>query len=207
MEKIFEPFFTTKSKGRGTGLGLSTAYGFLNQSGGNIVVESTLGIGTKFRLFLPPGREDHALSPIREEKVLSNVQHTGTILVVEDNESVRDVAVQMLRRSGYKVVEAADGSLGLLKFEAHPEIDLVFSDIIMPGGLNGIEMAEQMLLIRPDLPILLATGFTERRLREKIENRSDIHCVAKPYDTNQLPQLIAGMLDAAIEKRGRNADS
>jgi PAS domain S-box-containing protein len=207
MEKIFEPFFTTKSKGRGTGLGLSTAYGFLNQSGGNIVVESTQGIGTKFRLFLPPGREDHALSPIREEKVLSNVQHTGTILVVEDNESVRDVAVQMLRRSGYKVVEAADGSLGLLKFEAHPEIDLVFSDIIMPGGLNGIEMAEQMLLIRPDLPILLATGFTERRLREKIENRSDIHCVAKPYDTNQLPQLIAGMLDAAIEKRGRNADS
>lgn len=207
MEKIFEPFFTTKSKGRGTGLGLSTVYGFLNQSGGNIVVESTQGVGTKFRLFLPPGEEDYAHSPKSEEKILSDAQHTGTILVVEDNESVRDVAVQMLRRSGYEVVEAADGSLGLLKFEAHPEIDLVFSDIVMPGGLNGIEMAEQMLLVRPDLPILLATGFTERRLREKIENRSDIHCVAKPYDTNRLPQLIAGMLDAAIEKRERSAES
>jgi PAS domain S-box-containing protein len=201
-EKIFEPFFTTKSKGRGTGLGLSTVYGFLNQSGGNIVVESQLGVGTKFRLFLPPGREDLTFTAAKENKVMSSAQHAGTILVVEDNESVRDVAVQMLRRAGYKVIEAADGSLGLLKFEAHPEIDLVFSDVIMPGGLNGIEMAEQMLLLRADLPILLATGFTEKRLRDKIENRSDIHCVAKPYDTNKLPQLIAGMLDTAIKNRG-----
>ena len=203
-EKIFEPFFTTKSKGRGTGLGLSTVYGFLNQSGGNIVVESQQGVGTKFRLFLPPGREDLTFIAEKEDKMMSGVQHTGTILVVEDNESVRDVAVQMLRRAGYKVIEAANGSLGLLKFEAHPEIDLVFSDVIMPGGLNGIEMAEQMLLLRADLPILLATGFTEKRLRDKIENRSDIHCVAKPYDTNKLPQLIAGMLDTAIKNRGTN---
>lgn len=204
-EKIFEPFFTTKSKGRGTGLGLSTVYGFLNQSSGNIVVESQLGVGTKFRLFLPPGREDLTFTAAKENKVMSSAQHAGTILVVEDNESVRDVAVQMLRRAGYKVIEAADGSLGLLKFEAHPEIDLVFSDVIMPGGLNGIEMAEQMLLLRADLPILLATGFTEKRLRDKIENRSDIHCVAKPYDTNKLPQLIAGMLDTAIKNRGTSA--
>ena len=194
-EKIFEPFFTTKSKGRGTGLGLSTVYGFLNQSGGGIQVNSKLGEGTSFRLYLPPSREDLRHSAEGQEPPKKRKRHAGTVLIVEDNESVRDVAVQMLRSMGYRVIEASDGSLGLLKFEAHPEIDLVFSDVVMPGGLNGVEMAQKILALAPDTPILLATGFIDRDLRAQVATNPELRCIAKPYDTNEIPQLIATMLD------------
>ncbi len=196
-DKIFEPFFTTKSKGRGTGLGLSTVYGFITQSGGSLTVDSAPGKGTHFKLYLPAGRTDLE-TKLRENTVpLSSKSHSGIILVVEDNDSVRDVAVQMLRRVGYRVIEATDAALGLMKFDAHPEIDFVFSDIIMPGGINGIAMAEKMLAMRPQTPILLATGYIERELRLKLEQHPSIRSIAKPYNTNEIPHIIASMLDEA----------
>ena len=194
-DKIFEPFFTTKSKGRGTGLGLSTVFGFVTQSGGTLTVESEVGVGTTFRLTLPPGRPDLQEEQPETTLPLAVEAHSGTVLVVEDNDSVREVAVQMLRSVGYRVIEASDGSLGLLKFDAHPEIDCVFSDIIMPGGINGIEMAEKILQIRPSTPILLATGFIEKELRARIHGHPKIRCIPKPYNTNEIPHLIAKMRD------------
>ena len=198
-QKIFEPFFTTKSKGRGTGLGLSTVYGFLNQSGGDITVESELGVGTTFKLYLPPKKDDLVSTQKTSPQIHASQQQTGTVLVVEDNDNVRDVAVQTLKASGYRIIEASDGAMGLLKFEAYPELDMVFSDIIMPGALNGLEMAEKFLKIRPEIPILLATGFIERELRERVDNHPSIRCISKPYDTNELPRLIASMIEQAKE--------
>ena len=198
--KIFEPFFTTKRKDRGTGLGLSTVYGFLTQSGGAISVESELDKGTTFRLYLPQRREEFDAQVQDTTPACSLGGRSETLLVVEDNDNVREVAVEMLRREGYRIIEASDGSFGLLQFEAHPEIDMVFSDIVMPGGMNGIDMAEQMLTLRPHIPVLLATGYIEPNLRGRIDRHRFLRCVAKPYDTNALPQLIGDMIDQARRK-------
>lgn len=206
-QKIFEPFFTTKSKGRGTGLGLSTVYGFLNQSGGDITVESELGVGTTFKLYLPPKRDDLEGVAKAPRQNLGPVRQSGTLLVVEDNDSVRDVAVQALKSAGYRVIEASDGAMGLLKFEAYPELKMVFSDIVMPGAWNGLEMAEHILEMRPEIPILLATGFIERELRERVDSHPSIRCISKPYDTNELPLLIASMIEQAEKTAATLQDS
>lgn len=194
QRQIFEPFFTTKEKNRGTGLGLSTVYGFLRQSGGNITVKSLMGEGTTFNLYLPISTEGASTSTLINELVESEVNYTGTILVVEDDENVRDVAVNMLTEAGYVVITATDGPAGLEKFRENPEIDLVFSDVIMPGGMTGIEMAEQILQLRPELPILLTTGYTEKSLKDRILESSNIVCVPKPYDTNELPKYVNSMM-------------
>lgn len=194
QKQIFEPFFTTKEKHQGTGLGLSTVYGFLRQSGGNITVHSRMGEGTTFHLYLPMVAE-----PVRAQQELPvavdpDATYAGTILVVEDNANVRDVACQMLTNAGYDVISAENGPMGLKMFEQNPDVDLVFSDVIMPGGMTGIDMAEKILEIRPDKPILLTTGYTEKALKDRILEFKNIVCVAKPYDTNELPKYVHSMM-------------
>ena len=194
QKKIFEPFFTTKEKNQGTGLGLSTTYGFLRQSGGNITVDSILGQGTTFRLFLPiTGEQTSAPEPV---KIVRNekASYEGKILVVEDNESVRDVASQMLQTIGFDVITAHNGSSGLREYKTNPDVDLVFSDVIMPGGMTGVELATKILEISPGLPILLATGYAEKELKDKLIHHKNVVLVAKPYDTNELPDLINSMM-------------
>ena len=119
-----------------------------------------------------------------------------TILVVEDNPGVRDLAVQMLTMNGYQVLEACDAKTGLDVFHRHPEIDLVFTDIIMPGGVSGIEMAKQILAEQPEALILLATGYQEKgkALQEHAAKSENIAAVSKPYDVNEIPELVATML-------------
>ena len=194
QKKIFEPFFTTKEKDQGTGLGLSTTYGFLRQSGGNITVDSTLGQGTTFRLFLPiTGELSSAPEPV---KIIRNekASYEGKILVVEDDENVRDVASHMLRAAGFDVITAHNGSSGLREYKTNPDIDLVFSDVIMPGGMTGVELAIKILEISPGLPILLATGYAEKELKDQISDHKNVVLVAKPYDTNELPDLINSLI-------------
>lgn len=194
QKKIFEPFFTTKEKNEGTGLGLSTTYGFLRQSGGNITVDSILGQGTTFRLFLPiTGEATSAPRPVKIIKT-EKANYHGKILVVEDDESVRDVASHMLQTVGYDVITAHNGSSGLREFKTNPDIDLVFSDVIMPGGMTGVELATRILELSPNLPILLATGYAEKELKDKLVNHKNVILVAKPYDTNELPDLINSMM-------------
>lgn len=194
QKKIFEPFFTTKEKNQGTGLGLSTTYGFLRQSGGNITVDSILEQGTTFRLFLPiTGEQTTAPEPV---KIVRNekASYEGKILVVEDDESVRDVASHMLQTVGFDVISAHNGSSGLREYKTNPDIDLVFSDVIMPGGMTGVELATKILEISPRLPILLATGYAEKELKDQLADHKNVVLVAKPYDTNELPDLINSMM-------------
>ena len=194
QKQIFEPFFTTKEKNQGTGLGLSTVYGFLRQSGGNITVNSRVGEGATFHLYLPV-----AAVPVRSQRkppvtLDSDITYAGTILVVEDNASVREVACQMLTNAGYQVISADNGPAGLRKFQENPNVDLVFSDVIMPGGMTGIDMAEEILKLSPDKPILLTTGYTEKALKDRILEFKNIVCVSKPYDTNELPKYVHSMM-------------
>ncbi len=191
---VFEPFFTTKSPERGTGLGLSTVYGFLKQSGGNITVSSKLNQGTVFRLYVPAA-SPKGVAPTVPPLQAPDKKYQGTILVVEDDDNVRSVAAHMLVDAGFEVVTAKDGPSGLQQFNNNPEIDLVFSDIIMPGGMTGIEMAKHILKKKPNAPILLATGYTEQSLKDSIPKTENVICVPKPYDTNELPRVASSLID------------
>jgi len=194
QDKVFDPFFTTKAMGEGSGFGLCTAFGFLQQSGGNISVKSRQGEWTRFTLHLPVAIEDsstHQTGPARSK---TDVHYSGTVLLVEDDSGVRDVATQLLLEAGFSVIAANDGNSGLERFNNNPNIDLVFSDIMMPGGMNGIDMAKRILQEKPTTPILLATGYTQQSLKDKIDESDHITCISKPYDTEKLPGLINSMM-------------
>ncbi|MEX0962837.1 MAG: response regulator [Pseudohongiellaceae bacterium] len=126
-------------------------------------------------------------------------KNSGTILVVEDEAGVRDVAVQMLKFTGFKVIEAVDAQSGLEQFNQNPDIDLVFTDVIMPGGTSGIEMVKSMLAKKPHTLILLATGYSAKAeaLVNTASKSENIGVVAKPYDINKIPTLISGMIENA----------
>ena len=195
-ERIFEPFFTTKEKDSGTGLGLATVYGFIRQSGGNIVVDSEKGEWTTFKVYLPVA-ETVAISrreaPL-QSTISSDGSFSGKILVVEDNAGVREVALHALQEAGYEVIAAEDGHEGIARFEENDDIDAIFSDVIMPGGLTGIDMAERILELAPRMPILLATGYTEKSLKDRMLDTSQVVFISKPYDVNELPGLIDSLM-------------
>ena len=166
-KRAFEPFFTTKPAGVGTGLGLSMVYGFVKQSGGNVQIESEAGQGTAIRIFLPM-----AEPPVRKTAAGRSAQTADgmpegseSILVVEDDARVRKVTVARLRSLGYQVIVADNAADGLDALGRHPEIELVFTDIVMPGGMNGDALAKAARTARPDIKVLFTSGYAERRLR------------------------------------------
>lgn len=197
QDKIFDPFFTTKKAGAGSGFGLSTAYGFMQQSGGSIAVHSRPGEGATFVLQIPLAKGE--MLPVGESDLIDSdeLMHSGTILVVEDDERIREIACMALMDAGYKIITAENGQTGLEKFREHPNIDLVFSDIIMPGGITGIELAKQILQQHPRMKVLLATGYTQKILRDSIANEKNIVCISKPYDFSALPELIDSLINEA----------
>jgi PAS domain S-box-containing protein len=189
---IFEPFFTTKSPGKGTGLGLSMVFGFLKQSGGHVGVYSELGVGTTFRLYLPRAAADtKAPAPRLEPSV-----HGGseTILLVEDNEALRRVAARQLRKLGYRLVLADDGPSALRILEDTP-VDLLFSDVVMPGGISGFELARTVLARWPDTRVLLASGFPEARHERGNALPPDVRLLTKPYRKEELARRLREALD------------
>lgn len=194
---IFDPFFTTKDSDKGSGLGLSTVYGFIKQSGGSITVHSEINKGTTFKVYLPVSEQlsEPSVIPVHPEQ---NTKFQGTVLVVEDDDEVRSVAAQILIGAGFEVITAKDGNMGLELFNSHPEIDLVFSDIIMPGGMSGIEMAKLILQKMPNKPILLVTGYTDKKLDNKIPNQKNIICLPKPFDADELPKVIDSLIGASL---------
>ncbi len=193
-EKIFEPFFTTKGQNQGTGLGLSTVYGFIKQSGGNITVESELNVGTTFKLYIPVTEQPLKVQTHLSPSEVMDASFEGIVLVVEDDKEVRKIGIDTLESAGFKVFSASDAASGLEQFFAHPEIQLVFSDVIMPGDKNGIEMAETMLSERPSIPIILVTGYAEKSSKERILENTNVQIIAKPYDIDELPILVAKTL-------------
>jgi PAS domain S-box-containing protein len=196
-EKIFEPFFTTKEKGKGTGLGLSTVFGFMKQSGGHVSVYSEVGHGTTFKLLVPEAKGERAAAAAAAPDNSPPVDrhHRGTVLVVEDEEAVRQIAVTMLASAGFDIVEASTGRSGLEAFARHPGIDAVFSDVIMPGGMTGPEMVKAIRQSRPEIPVLFASGYAEHALRDRDAMLEHARFIAKPYDVERLPGHIGSLLE------------
>ncbi|NVK17152.1 MAG: PAS-domain containing protein [Methylocystaceae bacterium] len=197
MERMFEPFFSTKEKGPNSGLGLSMIYGFVRQSQGHIQVDSTTGSGTTFRIVLPRSRETQTIEP-KTKRNLKLPQGSERILLVEDDPGVRGFASTSLRRLGYEVVAAADGHEALGILEMDQAFDLLFSDIEMPGGLNGINMAEQIREKLPDLPVLFMSGYPDKVMDQTGIFQGQLDLIAKPFERLELANRIRAALDRNI---------
>jgi PAS domain S-box-containing protein len=182
LSKIFDPFFTTKAIGKGTGLGLSQVHGFAHQAGGTVKVASELGKGTTMTILLP--REHAGLSVADVEGVETG--GSGTVLLVDDNPEVAAVSTNLLEQLGYTVRRVDNAEAALREIE-RDGIDLVFSDIVMPGKMDGLSLARHIKTVRPQLPILLATGYSDAA----VNVRGDFPILRKPYEIHQLSQAIA----------------
>jgi PAS domain S-box-containing protein len=199
LARAFEPFFTTKPTGRGTGLGLSQVFGFVRQSGGFVRLESATGRGTTVRIYLPRFEAVDAagLAPSRqpEPMVLSGVQATGTVLVVEDEADVREMIVRMLRELGCQVLEAGDGPAGLKIVQSGERLDMLVTDIGLPG-LNGRQLADAAREKRPELPVILITGYAGRALEDG-ELAPGMEVVRKPFALPALANRVRVLLAEA----------
>ena len=195
-DRIFEPFFTTKEIGKGTGLGLSMVHGFVKQTGGHIKVYSELGHGTTLKIYLPRADDDEEMSSEPGMRGLLRVAvGVETILVVEDDPHVRVLTAQQLRRFGYHVTEAADGPSALRAVEQHGAPDLLFTDVIMPGGLTGRQLADRIKEIKPAIKILFTSGYTEDAILHQGRLDPGVHLLQKPYRSDKLAQKVREVLD------------
>lgn len=192
LNHIFEPFFTTKEPGKGTGLGLSMVFGFMKQSGGHINAYSEAGHGTTFRLYLPRAT---AAADVPVEPVVSALTGHETILAVEDNDGLRRVVVRQLNDLGYRVIEAQNGSAALHILEKEP-VDLLFTDIVMPGGLSGYDLAKTAISRWPALKVLLTSGFPETKLNGNGGAPANMRLLTKPYRKDDLARIMREILDA-----------
>jgi CheY-like chemotaxis protein len=182
LDRIFDPFFTTKPVGKGTGLGLSQVHGFTHQAGGTVMVDSELGRGTTVTILLP--RDQASPQAAKAEPADSN--GSGTVLLVEDNPDVAAASISLLEQLGYSVRRVADAEEALREVE-RDGVDLVFSDIVMPGKMDGLGLARRLREIRPDLPVLLATGYSD----VAASVRGDFSILRKPYEIHQLSRALA----------------
>jgi CheY-like chemotaxis protein len=198
VERVFEPFFTTKEVGRGTGLGLSMVYGFVKQSRGHVKIYSEVGHGTSIKLYLP-----RASATVEERvdtggaRLTANPGGDEMILVVEDSATVRQVTVGILRGLGYRVQEAEDGHAALAILKEPGEIDLLFTDLIMPNGIDGQELLRRARALRPGLKALFASGYSEQFLKGRGPGEAGVPLLNKPYRTRSLAEAVRGVLDAA----------
>lgn len=197
LERIFEPFFTTKEIGSGTGLGLSTVYGIIRQTGGYIHVESVVGKGTNFQIYLPEHVSNQAETVTleqKESKVEKDLTGTATILLVEDEDAVRGFAARALKNKGYEVLEAAcaEDALDLIQDE-NPHFDMMITDVIMPEK-DGPTLAREVLAMRPDLPVVFVSGYTEDRFKDEFAEY-DVSFLPKPFTLKQLAERVKDTLD------------
>ncbi len=193
--KAVEPFFTTKEVGRGTGLGLSMVYGFVKQSGGHIKIYSELGEGTTVKMYLP--RLLGTFDEKGDEPLLDAVEAQGseTILVCEDDEDVRAYSAEVLRELGYKVLEAADGFAALALLEAHGPVDLLFTDVVLPGGMTGAELAREAAKLQPDINTLFTTGYARNAIVHHGRLDPGVNLITKPFSYADLAARVRDILD------------
>jgi CheY-like chemotaxis protein len=190
--RAFEPFFTTKEVGKGTGLGLSMVYGFAKQSGGSMQISSEPGHGTAVKLFFPRIDTSQPSEARVADRILSPPAGGETILVVEDHDMVRTHVEKELKELGYRVVAAGDGRKALEILRQSHEVELLFTDVVMPGGLFGPELARQALLLRPDLKILFTSGYSEQPVRPL--DGMEVRILNKPYRRNDLALMLRSVL-------------
>ncbi|OWQ85698.1 hypothetical protein CDN99_21715 [Roseateles aquatilis] len=197
VAKAFDPFFTTKEVGRGTGLGLSQVYGFVKQSGGHVKIYSELGQGTTVKLYFPrhlSETERDAQSDLVPDVPIG--QGNEAVLVVEDEDAVRLLSVDSLRELGYRVFEADGAEAALQVLDAHPDIDLLFTDIVMPG-VNGRKLADEAQRRRPDLKVLFTTGYTRNAVVHNGVLDAGVHLIGKPFTLEELAAQVRKVLDSA----------
>ncbi|MFZ5790002.1 MAG: PAS domain S-box protein [Pseudomonadota bacterium] len=201
LGRVFEPFFTTKPQGKGTGLGLSMVYGFAKQSRGHVKIYSEVGHGTTVRLYLPRAGSGPVVSATGAPVASDDAVPDATILVVEDNAEVRDVTVRQLTELGYRVVEANDGpsALGILR-QGRP-IDLLFTDMVMPGGMTGADLAREAQSLRPGLKVLLTSGFAEASVQGGLPSGGKRNLLSKPYRKRDLARRVGEILRGDGETR------
>ncbi|MBI6561539.1 PAS domain-containing protein [Pseudomonas syringae] len=201
--KAFEPFFTTKAIGAGTGLGLSMVYGFVRQSGGQIRVESIEGQGTSVVMHLPRHTAENAPRPVEPEVIEEPPHHTGeTVLIVDDEPSVRMLVAEVISGLGYNCLEAADAQSGLQILQSDTRIDLLISDIGLPGGMNGREMADAAGDCRPGLPTLFITGYAKTSVLDDCHLRPCTQVLTKPFGLDALAGRVTGLIGADAVARG-----
>ena len=194
--QIFEPFFTTKEKGKGTGLGLSTVYGIVKQSGGNVWVYSEPGLGTTFKIYLPRVEATVESTPV-VKTVATHTAGTETILVVEDEESIRDITKRILVLAGYTVLTAASAGDAMLICEAHTrEIHLLLTDVVMPQ-MGGRGLAERVTSLRPGIKVLYMSGYTDDAIAHHGTLSPGTHFIAKPFSAVDLTKKVREVLESA----------
>ncbi|MGK2852436.1 MAG: PAS domain-containing protein [Candidatus Limnocylindrales bacterium] len=191
--QVFDPFFTTKPAGRGTGLGLSMVYGFVKQSGGHARIYSEVGHGTTVRLYLPRASDEEEVP----ERVTTDAVRGGneTVLLVEDDHLVRSYATESLMALGYRVVAAANGPEALGRLREHDDIALLFTDVIMPGGMNGRQLADAILATRPATRVLFTSGYAEDAIVHHGRLDAGVRLLAKPYRRADLARAVRSALD------------
>ncbi len=198
--KAFEPFFTTKESGKGSGLGLSMVYGFVKQSNGHVKIYSEPGLGTSARLYLPRERAENELGA-EEPRPVAPTGGREKILVVEDDDLVRNFVVEQLEFLGYEVVWAASGPEALERLKQHADIDLLFTDAVMPGGMSGRVLANEAKEMRPDLPVLYTSGYTENAIVHHDRLDPGVQLLQKPYRRQDLARKIRQAIDGADRRR------
>ncbi len=193
LPRVFEPFFTTKEKGKGTGLGLAMVYGFARQSAGHVSIYSEPGHGTTVKLYLPRARGARAeLAEVPAEALAAGTVRGGaeTVLVVEDDEAVRQLACHELRALGYRVIDAASGAQALPLLDAEEPIDLLFTDVVMPGGMSGRQLADEARRRRPGLRVLYTSGYSENAIVHHGRLDTGVQLLPKPYRRADLARAI-----------------
>jgi CheY-like chemotaxis protein len=187
-DKVFEPFFTTKGPGKGTGLGLSMVYGFVKQSGGHIKVYSEEGQGTTIKIYLPPARETDEVLEFTPAAPVEGGQET--ILVVEDDALVRNFVTSQLDSLGYTTLVAGNATEALSLIEQGAALDLLFTDVVMPGTMNGRQLAEEVVKRRPSVKVLFTSGYTENAIFHHGRLDRDIILLPKPYRKADLARMV-----------------
>lgn len=196
VDRIFEPFFSTKAVGSGTGLGLSTVYGIVKQTGGVIFVDSVIQKGTKFRIFLPRHipKEQEEMT-LQEDKHLSDLTGTAHVLLVEDEDAVRMFAARALKDKGYEVIEASNGMEAIEHAKNNDtDIDLIITDVVMPG-MEGPQMINEIRQFMPDVKVIFISGYAEDSFRKKLHNEDNIHFLPKPFNLKDLALKVKDILN------------
>jgi signal transduction histidine kinase/CheY-like chemotaxis protein len=198
VAKAFEPFFTTKPVGRGTGLGLSQVYGFVKQSGGHVKIYSEVDQGTTVKIYLPRLTSAESIANDETDLPVPEGQSEETILVVEDDDEVRTYSVEILRELGYRVVEAHDGPSALRLLERQVRVDLLFTDVVLPGGVTGAQVAAQARELKPSLKVLFTTGYARNAIIHHGRLDKGVKLITKPFGSTELAARVRDVLDEGV---------